>query len=110
VGLESFFHRMRQKHFLKIIRPHLEKIKPDAILVSVCGTELFSCHLPPDGMAIEINPRHIAKAKNHAPHKNFHTGDLNNLSFEDGKFSLVVCTEVIEHFPDPQKPLQKKGV
>jgi ubiquinone/menaquinone biosynthesis C-methylase UbiE len=107
VGLESFFHRTRQKHFLKILRPHLEKIKPDAILDAGCGTGLFSRHLPPGAMAIDINPRHIAKAKNHAPHINFRTGDLDKLPFEDEKFSLVVCTEVIEHFPDPQKPLQE---
>jgi len=107
IGLESFFHRARQKQFLKFLRPYLDKIPPEAILDAGCGTGLFSRYLPPGAVAVDINPRHIAKAKSHAPQINFFTGDLEKLPFEDGEFSLVICTEVIEHFPIPQKPLSE---
>jgi ubiquinone/menaquinone biosynthesis C-methylase UbiE len=107
VGLESFFHRLRQKNFLSKLRPYIQKNSPYKILDAGCGTGLFSRHLPAGSTAVDINPRHIAKAKKHAPHINCLTADLEHLPFGDETFSLIVCTEVIEHFPTPAKPLRE---
>ena len=37
------------------------------------------------------------------PGLRFEVGDLNDLGFEDGRFDLVVCLEVIEHVPDRRR-------
>jgi len=105
VGLESFFHRVRQKNFLKLLNKHLKDKKSSPILDAGCGTGLFSRHLPKGAIGVDINPRHIAKARKHAPHINFMVADLDNLPFPDNYFSTIICTEVIEHFPQPEKPL-----
>jgi SAM-dependent methyltransferase len=36
-------------------------------------------------------------------------GDLTATPFEDGAFDLVVCTEVLEHLPDPPAVLRELG-
>lgn len=105
VGLESFFHRKREKSFLKILNHYLKESKNERILDAGCGTGLFSRHLPASSVGIDINPRNIAKAKKHAPSINFMVGDLDKLPFANNYFSTIICTEVLEHFPNPIKPL-----
>jgi SAM-dependent methyltransferase len=36
-------------------------------------------------------------------------GDLGDLPFPDGAFDLVVCTEVLEHLPEPRVVLRELG-
>lgn len=106
IGLESFFHYLRQKNFLN----EYYKLKDqfgDMILDAGCGTGLITRHLSRNSTGIDINPRHIEKAKINAPHINFLVADLEQLPFPDNYFSTIICTEVIEHFPDPEKPLQE---
>ncbi len=34
-------------------------------------------------------------------------GDLRDLPFEDDRFDLVLCTEVLEHLPEPREALRE---
>jgi ubiquinone/menaquinone biosynthesis C-methylase UbiE len=103
VGLESFFHRLRQATFLKVMK---KSLNPEwKILDAGCGTGLFSRHMPPGACGIDINCRHIAKAKIYAPQINFQVADLESLPYPDNYFNCIICTEVIEHFPKPEKML-----
>lgn len=106
IGLESFFHYLRQKNFLNEYYKLKDQLG-DMILDAGCGTGLITRHLPKNSTGIDINPRHIEKAKINAPLINFLVADLEHLPFPDNHFSTIICTEVIEHFPDPEKPLQE---
>lgn len=103
VGLESFFHRIRQKNFLKLLKRYLSHNQ--RILDAGCGTGLFARFLPPGSYAVDINPRNIVKAKAVIKEINFYEADLEKLPFDDHFFDLIIITEVIEHFPNPQKTL-----
>lgn len=103
-GLESFFHRLRE--FL--IRKNIKKYGVgDKYLDAGCGTGLILRHLPKGSVGIDINPRNISKAKKHAPHAKVVLGDIEALPFKDDEFSTIVCTEVIEHQPDPKPTVEE---
>src|SRR3972149_2013686 len=61
-GLESFFHRVRQRTMRAIVDQH----GAAPFLDAGCGTGLMLRHLPPGSIGIDINPRNIPKARRHA--------------------------------------------
>jgi len=106
IGLESFFHYLRQKSFIKELTK-TQAVVGQTVLDAGCGTGLLTRHLPPTTIGVDLNPRHIAKAKINVPGVNFLVADLENLPFAAETFSFIVCTEVIEHFPAPEKALRE---
>lgn len=113
-GLESFFHKFREYSIVKLINKYK---KNGQILDAGCGTGLILRHLPKGSIGVDINPRNIPKAKKHAPHAKVIKADVEKLPFRDETFSTIVCTEVIEHQPNPvptikefKRVLKKGGV
>lgn len=113
-GLESFFHKLREILVVRLISKHSRGSK---FLDAGCGTGLILRHLPKGSTGIDINPRNIKMAKKHASKAKLILADIEKLPFKNGEFSTIVCTEVIEHQPNPKKTitelkrvLQKKGV
>ncbi|OIP58195.1 MAG: hypothetical protein COX79_04795 [Candidatus Levybacteria bacterium CG_4_10_14_0_2_um_filter_36_16] len=113
-GLESFFHKLRE--FL-VVRKVKKYGAGDKYLDAGCGTGLILRHLPKGAVGIDINPRNISKAKKHAPNAKIVEGDIEKMPFKDKSFSTIVCTEVIEHQPNPAptvnelyRVLEKGGV
>jgi 2-polyprenyl-3-methyl-5-hydroxy-6-metoxy-1,4-benzoquinol methylase len=113
-GLESFFHKFREAFVLRLISKNK---RGDKFLDAGCGAGLILRHLPKDSVGVDINPRNITRAKKYAPKAILKLADIEKLPFKAGEFSTIVCTEVIEHQPDPTKTiaelkwvLQKKGV
>lgn len=102
IGLESFFHRFRQRTILGLIRRYA---RPGRVLDAACGTGLFLRHLPAGSVGLDINPRNLARARRNAPGKELVLGDVEALPFPDASFSTVVLTEILEHVPDPSKML-----
>lgn len=97
-GLETFFHKMREV----LVRRFVQKYAVgESYLDAGCGTGLILRHFPKGSIGIDINPRNIEKAQKHAPHAKVIVADIEKLPFKDGQFTTIVCTEVIEHQPDP---------
>lgn len=103
-GLESFFHYLREKNTKNLIKRFAQG---DHYLDAGCGTGLILRHLPKGSVGLDINPRHIEKARKYLPDYILVLGDIENLTFDDETFSTIICTEVFEHLPSPKKALSE---
>ena len=102
-GLEAFFHRNRAWMVRRMVAKYAT---PDApILDAGCGTGLNLRHLPAGSTGVDINPRNIALLRTRLPNHTVVEGDVEALPFADASFGTVLCTEVIEHIPDPTAAL-----
>ena len=113
LGLETFFHSLRERNILGVIAKYSKKGK---FLDAGCGTGLILRHLPKDSLGVDINPRNIIKANGHAMGRRVRVADLEKLDLKE-TFNNIICTEVIEHFLDPgvvthnlYKSLRKGGI
>lgn len=102
-GLEAFFHRNRAWVVRKMVAKHATPNAP--ILDAGCGTGLNLRHLPEGSTGVDINPRNVELLQTRLPNHTVVEGDVEALPFEDASFGTVLCTEVIEHIPDPSAAL-----
>lgn len=100
-GLESLFHRARQRTMRGMIRKH----GAPPFLDAACGTGLMLRHLPQGSTGIDINPRNIVRARRHASVAWLANADMESLPFDDETFSTIIATEVLEHLPNPEVAL-----
>ncbi len=102
-GLEAFFHRNRARVVRRLVARYAVPGEP--ILDAGCGTGLNLRHLPVGSTGIDINPRNVALLKERLPNQNVIEGDVEALPFAAASFGTVLCTEVLEHLPDPAAAL-----
>jgi ubiquinone/menaquinone biosynthesis C-methylase UbiE len=114
-GLEAFFHRNRARVVRNLIAKYATNGAP--ILDAGCGTGLNLRHLPDGSVGVDINPRNVDLLRYRLPSHVIVEGDVEQLPFADASFGTVLCTEVIEHIPDPalalaefRRVLQRGGV
>lgn len=103
-GFESVFHRLREWQIVRTIKKFAKK---GLYLDAGCGTGLILRHLPKGSIGLDINPRNIKKAKKHATLAKFVESDIEKIPFKNNYFSTIVCTEVIEHQPDPKPTIHE---
>ena len=104
-GLEAFFHRNRARVVRRLISRYAVPGAP--ILDAGCGTGLNLRHLPAGSTGIDINPRNVEVVARRLPNHRVIQGDVEALPFEANDFGTVLCTEVIEHIPDPSAALSE---
>jgi ubiquinone/menaquinone biosynthesis C-methylase UbiE len=102
-GLEAFFHRNRARVVRRMVARYATPNAP--ILDAGCGTGLNLRHLPEGSTGVDINPRNIELLRQRLPNHTVIEGDVEALPFADASFGTVLCTEVIEHIPDPSAAL-----
>jgi O-antigen biosynthesis protein len=72
-----------------------------AVLDAGCGVGYGSAMLARAGatevVGVDLSDKAVEAAAGAAPNATFLTGDVHALPFEDDRFDLVVCFEVIEH-------------
>lgn len=103
-GIESFFHRNRRRVILKLVKKYGYGSR---FLDVGCGTGLIFRELPSNSVGLDINPWAARMAKKYAPDAVLVIGDAESLPFKDEAFSIIICTETIEHLPNPKKALQE---
>jgi SAM-dependent methyltransferase len=103
-GPEAVFHRGRAR----LVRGMVSKYMPTGtILDAGCGTGLNLRWLPVGSIGLDINPRNIEVVQRRLPQFESVLGDIEDMPFEDETFSGVICTEVLEHVPDPHTALKQ---
>jgi SAM-dependent methyltransferase len=102
-GLESFFHRGRERLLKKLVA----KYGAPPFLDCGCGTGLMLRHLPAGSLGVDINPRNVPKAKLRGRGSSVAQADIENLPVKPGSVSTIVMTEVLEHFPNPDDILAR---
>lgn len=103
-GPEALFHRYRARLIRRLVSTQLPL---GEILDAGCGTGLNLRNLPVGSVGIDINPRNIALVEERLPDHECVLGDVEDMPFEDERFSGVLCTEVLEHVPDPHTALKE---
>jgi SAM-dependent methyltransferase len=102
-GPEALFHRNRAR----AVRGLVSKYASQPILDAGCGTGLNLRHLPAGSTGIDINPRNVELLQTRLPDHTIVLGDIEQMPFADDTFGSIVCTEVIEHIPDPVSALRE---
>ena len=97
-GVESIFHRNRMREITRLVRRHLLET---TILDVGCGTGLILRGLPNTPIGLDINPWAIGRARLHAPRSHLIIADAEHIPIRCGVLSGVVCTETLEHLPNP---------
>ena len=105
VGLSS---KSYEKLFYQLSKS-LEKNKEEIKVIDLgCGTGSFTQRLTLLNAKIygcDISPKSIARASKLHPQINFSVQDIENLSFENNLFDVVVLSGVLHHFINLQKIL-----
>jgi 2-polyprenyl-3-methyl-5-hydroxy-6-metoxy-1,4-benzoquinol methylase len=104
-GPETLFHRNRARVVRKLIGRYALDGRP--ILDAGCGTGLILRYLPPGSVGLDLNPRNIDVAAKRLPQHRLVLGDIEKMEFDARSFGTVVCTEVLEHVPDPQQAISE---
>jgi ubiquinone/menaquinone biosynthesis C-methylase UbiE len=103
IGIESFFHRQRERVFSRLIRMYAH----GTVMLDVgCGTGLLLRHMNSAAIGLDINPWNVAKAKERTQ-KQLVRADAEALPFRDSVLDVILCTETLEHLPNPVQALKE---
>lgn len=103
-GPEALFHRLRARLVRRLVDANMPQ---GAILDAGCGTGLNLRSLPAGSVGLDINPRNIDVVQRRLPQQETVLSDIEDMPFDDESFAGVLCTEVLEHVPDPHTALKE---
>ena len=97
--------------FQRRVVERLDRIAFDTVLDAGCGEGYLSRVLLDrfPGIAVsgfDLSPAAAAAAARRCPEGAFRAGGLDDLAGFEGRFDLVVCSEVLEHLADPEPALR----
>lgn len=107
--LQRFFIR----RFYLALENQISQILPiNTILDAGCGegftTRTLKASFPESSTTgVDQDKDAIRFAKEKDPASTYSLGDVTSLQFENNKFDLVICNEVLEHLPQPEKAIQE---
>lgn len=102
-GVETIFHRNRRSVMLDLVRKHSSQ---SLLLDAGCGTGLILRYLPTGTIGLDINPRNLKRVRTYAPQSLPVLADLENLPIRDDILTTIICTETLEHLPDPERAVK----
>jgi ubiquinone/menaquinone biosynthesis C-methylase UbiE len=103
----------KAKTMVAVLGDHLQVPLNDQSLLNVGGsTGIIDNYLADyfrSVVSVDIDEPAIMEAKNNFNKDNliFQTGDALNLQFSDNTFDVVICSQVYEHVPSPQKMMDE---
>ena len=102
---EKMLHVLREREIVKCLQEHG---RGGTALDIGCGTGLITRHLGFDCvLGLDINRWAIERAKSHVNgNVRFVMGDAEDMPLATAVFDTAVCTDVLEHLPDPGKALR----
>jgi ubiquinone/menaquinone biosynthesis C-methylase UbiE len=102
---EKLFHIWRERGIMKWINRYGKGTTLDV----GCGTGLITRHLNGNHIvALDINHWAVKRVKLHASDKvQCVAGDIESLPLASDTFDMVICTDVLEHLPNPDRALKE---
>jgi ubiquinone/menaquinone biosynthesis C-methylase UbiE len=95
-----------------VVRPSSGHVR-DRLLDVGCGTGFASrtaAAVAASVIGIDLSPEMIREARELATgidRVRFEVGDAEHLSFGDGEFTAVLCSNSFHHYPDPQRAVDE---
>ncbi len=99
-----------QRLFDELSKSLIDKTKNIKIIDLGCGTGNFTKKLPlisDQVYGCDISPKSIKQASYLYPKIKFSVQDIENLSFENNFFDIIIFSGVLHHFSDLTKPLSE---
>lgn len=110
----SFFHKADNLSLFKDIQRWELVRKGDVILDAGCGWsihgDLIADYLGAKTIKLDLSfsaLKYMPKDIYYSPKCDLANSDLEDLPFASGSFSFILCSQVIEHIPNPEKTLQE---
>jgi ubiquinone/menaquinone biosynthesis C-methylase UbiE len=102
--LVSYLHNRR----IGIVRELIQKTEAQTLLEVGSGDGYVLkalSDLPVSLTGIEISEKRIERSRGLVPQAEIVAGDARDMPFESQSFDLVVCSEVLEHVPEPERAI-----
>lgn len=102
---EKIFHRLRERATMKLI----ERYGGHSTILDVgCGTGLVTRRIKGDlVVGLDINRWNLMRAREHAPKVDPIIGDAENMPIKSDVVDTIICTQTIEHLPNPQRAIRE---
>ncbi|MFQ5851581.1 MAG: class I SAM-dependent methyltransferase [Candidatus Binatia bacterium] len=94
---------LKQQTRLSALRVLLNMtVQKNSVLIVGCGAGADLDVVPGGVVAFDLSSRAVERAREASPLARLLVADACDLPFVQGSFDVVICSEVLEHLPDPE--------